>query len=182
MQSNPRTTWRLFKLDYNSRKHMSHDNCQTLAGIIADTHGLMRPEALKALQGCDLIIHAGDVGKPDVLDALRQIAPVTAIRGNVDHGAWAEALPLTAFVEVAGVRLYILHDLNDLDLALSSANFDAVISGHSHKPVVQVRDGVLLLNPGSAGPRRFSLPVSMARLRIVGGKLHPTLLELQPSP
>ena len=128
--------------------------------MISDTHGLLRPRALDALAGSDLILHAGDVGDPAILDALRRIAPVTAVRGNIDHGDWARALPETAVVE----GIYMLHNLRDLDRDPAAAGFRAVVSGHSHKPGSFQKHGVLYLNPGSAGPRRFRLPVTLARL------------------
>jgi uncharacterized protein len=149
-----------------------------LIGLIADTHGLMRPEALAALQGVSQIIHAGDVGAPEVLEALNAIAPVTAIRGNVDHGLWVQALPATRVVEVDGLLLYVLHDLGALDLDPAAAGFAAVISGHSHQPRIERRKGVLFVNPGSAGPRRFKLPVSLARLRVVAGALEAELVDI----
>ncbi len=148
----------------------------TLAGVISDTHGLLRPEAATALAGCDLIIHAGDIGKPEVLEALRSIAPVTAIRGNVDR--WAQSLPDSESVEVEGRRLYVLHDLKTLGFDPRAAGFDVVIAGHSHRPDVHERDGVLYLNPGSAGPRRFRLPVAVARLAVSATAVRPTLIEL----
>jgi putative phosphoesterase len=135
-------------------------------GIISDTHGLVRPQALAALRGCAHIVHAGDIGAREVLDALATIAPVTAIRGNNDRDAWARDLPDTATIEVHGTWLYILHDVHDLDLDPRAAGFAAVISGHSHKPAIAERDGTLFLNPGSAGPRRFTLPVAVARLHL----------------
>jgi hypothetical protein len=133
-------------------------------GVISDTHGLLRPEAVTALQGSALIIHAGDVGTPNILDELRRIAPVVAVRGNVDRGAWADRLPQSEIVEHDGVRLYVLHILDELDLDPPTAGFHAVISGHSHKPKIESKDGVLYFNPGSAGPRRFKLPISVGRL------------------
>ncbi len=135
-------------------------------GLISDTHGLMRPQALAALRGSDLIIHAGDVGKPAVLDALRKLAPVVAVRGNVDTLPWADILPETAIAEASSLQLYILHDVQALDLNPAAAGFQIVVSGHSHKPGKFERDGVLFINPGSAGPRRFQLPVSVARLNL----------------
>jgi putative phosphoesterase len=132
--------------------------------LISDTHGLLRPEAVRALEGADLIVHAGDVGKPEILDALRGIAPVVAVRGNVDRGAWAEALPLTAAVESGCAAIYVLHDLGELDLDPSAAGCNVVVSGHSHQPGSFERGGVVYVNPGSAGPRRFRLPVTVARL------------------
>jgi uncharacterized protein len=135
-----------------------------IVGLISDTHGLLRPEALLALAGSELIIHAGDVGKPEILDALRAVAPVVAVRGNVDTAAWASALPATAVAEVAGTLIYVLHDVIDLDLNPAAAGFGIVVSGHTHKTARSARDGVVYLNPGSAGPRRFKLPVTVARL------------------
>jgi putative phosphoesterase len=135
-------------------------------GVISDTHGLLRPEALRALAGADLIVHAGDVGGPEVLDGLRAVAPVVAVRGNNDRGAWATALAETEVVDAGGRSLYVLHDLNTLDLDPRAARFDAVIAGHSHQPRIDRRDGVLYLNPGSAGPRRFRLPIALAWLEV----------------
>lgn len=148
-----------------------------IVGVISDTHGLLRPEAKAALQGCDAIIHAGDIGKPEVLTELEAIAPLTAIRGNVDK--WAASLPDTEVIELEGRCLYILHDVNELDLDPRAAGFDAVISGHSHKPRIEHSEGVLYLNPGSAGPRRFKLPVAVARLIVSEGRLDPTIVELE---
>ncbi len=147
-------------------------------GVISDTHGLMRPEALAALAGVEMIVHAGDIGSPDVLEALRAIAPVVAVRGNNDTGDWAHVLPATEVVEVGRVLLYVLHDVHDLDLDPVAAGFQAVISGHSHRPAVVRRHGVLFLNPGSAGPRRFTLPVSLAHLSIQGEALEAELIDL----
>ncbi|HTQ52872.1 MAG TPA: metallophosphoesterase family protein [Bryobacteraceae bacterium] len=135
-----------------------------LVGLISDTHGLLRPEALAALAGAELIVHAGDVGKPEILDALRAIAPVVAVRGNVDLGAWAKKLPKTAVAQAGDALVYVLHDLDELDLDPAAAGFAAVVSGHSHQPRSYRRAGVLYINPGSAGPRRFRLPVTVARL------------------
>ena len=148
-------------------------------GIISDTHGLVRPQALAALRGSAHIVHAGDIGAREVLEALSAIAPVTAIRGNNDRDAWARSLPETATVEVHGTWLYILHDVHDLDLDPRAAGFAAVISGHSHKPTVAERDGTLFLNPGSAGPRRFTLPVAVARLHLSGKALRGEIVELK---
>jgi len=147
-------------------------------GVISDTHGLLRPEALEALKGSDLIIHAGDVGSPDILDALRVIAPTTAVRGNVDTVPPCSLLPATEIVEAGPFLVYVLHDLHDLDLDPSAAGFHAVISGHSHQPLNEERKSVLYLNPGSAGPRRFRLPISVAFLRVEGTHLRPEILEL----
>jgi uncharacterized protein len=135
-------------------------------GLISDTHGLMRPEALTALRHSDLIIHCGDVGDPAVLAALGKLAPVRAIRGNNDNGAWASKLPTSDLVEVAGHTIYVLHNLGELDLDRVLAGYSAVASGHSHKPAVQKRSSVLLVNPGSAGPRRFTLPVTVGRMTL----------------
>lgn len=148
-------------------------------GLISDTHGLLRPQAVAALQGSALIIHAGDVGRPEILDELRRIASVIAVRGNIDRDAWADRLPLSEIVEHEGVRLYVLHILEDLDLDAPTAGFHAVISGHTHRPKMETRDGVLYFNPGSAGPRRFELPVSVGRLSITNGKLAGELVYLQ---
>lgn len=148
-------------------------------GVISDTHGLLRPQAVEALQGSALIIHAGDVGRPEILDELRTIAPVIAVRGNVDRGDWAAHLPLSDIVEHDGVRLYVLHILEDLELDPPTAGFHAVITGHTHLPKIETKDGVLYFNPGSAGPRRFDLPVSVGRLSIADGKLVGELVYLQ---
>lgn len=148
-------------------------------GVIADTHGLLRPEALKVLRGASLIIHAGDIGRPEILESLHKIAPVVAVRGNVDTGPWAQALPLTQIVEAGHNRLYVLHDLSDLDFEPGSAGFNGVIFGHSHRPNVEMRQGVMFLNPGSAGPRRFHLPVSLALIEVQGTALRPQLIELK---
>jgi len=135
-------------------------------GIVSDTHGLMRPEVLSALQGVSLIIHAGDIGTPEVLQRLQAVAPVVAVRGNTDQGVWARNLPTTEVVEREGVSLYVLHNIAELDLDPAAADLNAVIFGHSHQPMREVQKGVLFLNPGSAGPKRFKLPVTMALLSI----------------
>ena len=147
--------------------------------MISDTHGLVRPEALAALAGVERIVHAGDIGDQAVLDTLARVAPVTAVRGNNDRGRWAAEIPETEVVEVGGVSLYLLHDLHELDLEPRAAGFAAVISGHSHQPRLEEKDGVLYLNPGSAGPRRFKLPISLARLRIARGRVNAELVTLQ---
>jgi putative phosphoesterase len=147
-------------------------------GVISDTHGLVRPEALAALAGVERIVHAGDIGAPAVLRALERIAPVTAVRGNNDRDAWAAAIPETDVVEVGGVSLYVLHDLHELELDPCAAGFAAVIAGHSHQPRQEEREGVLFFNPGSAGPRRFKLPVSVGRLTVAGGRVSGALLTL----
>jgi putative phosphoesterase len=135
-------------------------------GLISDTHGLLRKEALQALRESELIIHAGDVGKPEILEALRKLAPVVAVRGNVDTQEWAKALPVTTVAGAGAVLIYVLHDVKDLDLNPAAAGFQIVVSGHSHKPLRMEREGVLYINPGSAGPRRFQLPVTVARLNL----------------
>ena len=147
-------------------------------GVISDTHGLVRPEALRALAGAELILHAGDVGTPAVLDALARVAPVVAVRGNNDRGPWARGLAETEVVERAGRSLYMLHDLHDLALDPRGAGFDAVIAGHSHQPRIERRDGVLYVNPGSAGPRRFRLPVCVAQLTIGARRLDAKIVTL----
>lgn len=146
-------------------------------GLISDTHGLLRPEAKRALAGCDRLIHAGDIGTPDVLDELAELAPVTAIRGNVDR--WAVDLPVTEVVEIAGRCVYVLHDLKSLDLDAAAAGFAAVVSGHSHQPRIERREGVLYVNPGSAGPRRFKLPIAVALLDVGATGLDARIVELE---
>jgi len=148
-----------------------------LAGIISDTHGLLRPEALKALQGVDRILHGGDVGNAEVLEALREIAPVVAVRGNNDNGSWADDLPQWEVAELEGVFVYMIHNLQEMDIS-PSGSFQVVVSGHSHKPSVEERRGVLYVNPGSAGPRRFSLPISIALLRVTGDQASAEIVEL----
>ncbi|HET9407359.1 MAG TPA: metallophosphoesterase family protein [Candidatus Sulfotelmatobacter sp.] len=135
-----------------------------VVGVISDTHGLLRPEALAALRGSDHIIHAGDVGAPKILDELAHVAPVTAVRGNVDKGSWARRLPETDVIELAGISIYVLHEISKLDLKPEAAGFNAVIYGHSHIPKQEWQNGVLFFNPGSAGPRRFKLPISVGQL------------------
>jgi putative phosphoesterase len=147
-------------------------------GVIADTHGLLRPEAVKALKGVELIIHAGDIGHPKVLVGLERLAPVQAVRGNVDRGDWARDLPLTRVVEVGGVLLYVLHELFTLDLDPAAAGLAAVIFGHTHSPHQERKNGVLYLNPGSAGPRRFTLPVTLALLRVYNNRLVTEFIQL----
>ena len=146
-------------------------------GVISDTHGLLRPEALEALRGSGLILHAGDIGGPGIVEALAALAPVTAIRGNVDRGAWAEAYPETATLTLAGVTIHMVHALLDLDPGVRA---DVVISGHSHRPSAERRDGTLFLNPGSAGPRRFRLPVTVAVLTVREGEAEAEILGLLP--
>ena len=150
-------------------------------GLISDTHGLLRPEATAFLAGSDHIVHGGDVGDPAILDMLAAIAPVTAIRGNVDTDAWAERLPATTRVTVGGVTIYVLHDLAALDLKPHAHGIRLVVYGHSHKPSVVERDGVLFVNPGSAGPRRFKLPVSIGELAIDGERVRARLVDCAPA-
>ena len=145
---------------------------------LSDTHGLLRPEAVAALQGCAQIIHAGDIGKPQVLDGLRAIAPLEAIRGNIDTADWAQVLPERLDLRIEGLTLHVLHDLKQLDIDPLAAGVDVVIAGHSHKPKVERRDGVLYVNPGSAGPRRFSLPISLALLELNDGQAQVELISL----
>lgn len=147
-------------------------------GVIADTHGLLRPEALDALKGSAHIIHAGDVGDPSILERLAATAPLTAVRGNVDTAAWAERLPLAEAVEFGGHLFYVLHQRDHLDLDPRAGGFAAVIYGHSHKPSIDVRDGVLYLNPGSAGPRRFSLPATVAKVTVGAGSVKAVIVPL----
>ena len=146
-------------------------------GAISDTHGLLRPQALTALSGCDPIIHAGDIGSPEVLVRLCALAPVHAVRGNVDHGAWSASLPVTQRIEIDGFRIYVIHILAELNLQAAD-NVDAVIYGHSHRPKIETTDGILFFNPGSAGPRRFRLPITGGRMTAERGKLRAELVEL----
>jgi putative phosphoesterase len=150
----------------------------SILGLISDTHGLLRPEAVRALEGCELIVHAGDVGKPEILDELQAIAPVVAVRGNIDKGEWASRLPLTAVVEAKSARIYVIHDVHDLDIDPAAAGFAIVVSGHSHKASREERSGVLYLNPGSAGPRRFQLPITLARVDLGRSPWDVTFIEL----
>jgi uncharacterized protein len=151
-----------------------------LLGLVSDTHGLLRPEVLSALQGVDQILHAGDVGAPEILTALKKIAPVTAIGGNVDTQPWARALPETELIEVDGTTIYILHDLSRLDLKPEAVQIAAVIYGHSHQPKIEEKNGVLYINPGSAGPRRFNLPITVGKLEIKKGKPIAEIIHLHP--
>ena len=147
-------------------------------GVISDTHGLLRPEALARLRGSEHIIHAGDVGAPEILETLAAIAPLTAIRGNVDQAAWARTLAETEILEIGGISIYVLHDLGRLDLKPGAAGFQVVLSGHSHVPKQEMRHGVLYFNPGSAGPRRFKLPVTVGRLTVEGGNIRGEIVAL----
>ncbi len=148
-------------------------------GVISDTHGLLRPEAVEALRGSAMILHAGDVGDPDILEKLRELAPLQAVRGNVDRQKWARALPTAQVVEAGGISLYMLHILEDLDLKPEAAGFRVVVYGHSHQPKMEEKNGVLYFNPGSAGPRRFKLPVSVGKLFIEDGRVRGEIIELK---
>jgi uncharacterized protein len=147
-------------------------------GIISDTHGLLRPEAAVFLEGCDRIVHAGDIGTAEVLARLSSIAPVTAVRGNNDTGAWAEVIPETELFDFSGIHVYAIHDLSLLDIDTSAAGIQLVVSGHSHKPLIERRDGIVFVNPGSAGPRRFKLPISVAEILVEGGAISSRIVEL----
>ena len=150
----------------------------TTLGVISDTHGLLRSEAVDALRGVSRILHAGDIGAPEILEQLQALAPVTAVRGNVDGGALARKLPLSEVIEVDGISIYMLHILEKLDLKPEAAGFSAVIYGHSHVPKIEEKNGVLYFNPGSAGPRRFKLPVTVGKLTVDGEKVHAEIIEL----
>jgi putative phosphoesterase len=139
-----------------------------MIGLISDTHGLLRPEAIRALAGVERIIHAGDIGDAEILEELQAIAPVDAVRGNNDKGPWAAKIPLSLTLEIRGTRIHVLHDVKELDC--DTASFDVVVSGHSHKPTIEERNGVCFINPGSAGPRRFSLPVTVGYLDVKRGR------------
>jgi uncharacterized protein len=151
---------------------------ESTVGLISDTHGLLRPEALTTLAGADYIIHAGDIGDANILKRLSAIAPVTAVRGNNDKGAWASRIPETEVLQIGVVMIYVIHDVTALDLDPAAAGFHAVIAGHSHHPGIELREGVLFINPGSAGPRRFKLPVSVGWLTVSGTSIEPRLVEL----
>src|SRR2546423_8083368 len=157
-----------------SKKH----GIERLIGVISDTHGLVRPEGVDALWGGEMILHAGDVGNLQVLVVLKEIAPVVAVRGNNDKGEWADMLPHWEAVAVGSVSVYMLHDLKEIEISPSGAGFQVVVSGHSHQPSVEQRKGVLYVNPGSAGPRRFNLPVSVALLKVAGEAVNAQIVEL----
>ena len=147
-------------------------------GLVSDTHGLVRPEAIAALKGSDLIIHAGDIGSPQVLEQLRQLAPTHAVRGNIDTEPWALAIPESEIVRAGGHRLFVLHDISQLSIDPVHEGYGAVVFGHSHRPSAEIRDGVLFVNPGSAGPRRFRLPVTLARIEVSTGEMRPEFITL----
>jgi len=151
-------------------------------GLISDTHGLLRPEAIAFLRGSDFIVHAGDIGDPAVLEELAALAPVTAVRGNNDTEAWAKRIRPTETLEVENVSIYVLHNLAELNIDPVAARHRVVVSGHSHRPMIEERDGVLYVNPGSAGRRRFKLPIAVAELRIAGGSVKAKIVELAVSP
>jgi uncharacterized protein len=161
----------------NVRDHMRGGDL--LVGVISDTHGLLRPQAIAALAGADLIIHAGDVGKPEVIERLGGLAPTFVVRGNIDTDKWAARLPLTERVAAGALRFFVLHEIAQLDFDPGAAGFAAVVFGHSHRPSIEMRGEVLFLNPGSAGPRRFKLPVTVARVRVSGRQLRPEIVDLQ---
>jgi len=150
-----------------------------IIGVISDTHGLIRPEALEALKGVELIIHGGDIGKVEVLESLSSIAPVCAIRGNNDHGVWAKKLPDILKIQINGVKFYVIHNVNELAIDPGAAGIHSVVSGHSHKPSVARRGDVLFINPGSAGPRRFKLPIAVSKLSVLAGTLEAEIIELK---
>lgn len=164
---------------HSSPKRAGLKKDEQLVGVISDTHGLIRPEALKALEGVSLIIHAGDVGTQSVLHRLENTAPVVAVRGNTDRDGWAWKLPFTEAVEIGGIFLYVLHNLDRLDLDPAASGFSAVIYGHTHRPAIEKSGKILFINPGSAGPKRFDLPVSVALLRIKNNSLKAELLKLE---
>ena len=149
-------------------------------GIISDTHGLLRPEAIEHLVGTDYIIHAGDIGAQEVIEGLQRIAPTTAIRGNIDAGEWAKDYPDTELVVLGGRAFYVLHNLNELKLDPAASGFDVVVSGHSHRPKIERKNGILYVNPGSAGPRRFKLPIAVATLTLSARTILPRILEIAP--
>jgi len=147
-------------------------------GLISDTHGLLRPEALAALADSDLLIHAGDIGKPEVVAALKKIAPLVAIKGNNDTDSWAHRLPETKKITLGALKLYVIHNVKELSFDPAGRGFRVVISGHSHKPVIQTKDNVLFVNPGSAGPRRFKLPICVGKLLVQGETVDAEIIEL----
>ena len=160
------------------RRQTEKNDDRHVIGLISDTHGLIRPEALEVLQGVDLIIHAGDIGKREVIDALQDIAPVLAIKGNNDIGGWAHRFPETKLTKLGNTRLFVIHNVNELACDPVARRYQVVVSGHSHKPSVSTRDGVLFVNPGSAGPRRFKLPIAVAKLFIEDNQVNAAIIEL----
>jgi len=158
--------------------NLTSTNTRQVIGLISDTHGLLRPQAIAALAGVDLIIHAGDIGNPAVLDELKKIAPVAAIKGNNDTGDWAARLPDSRSVRVGQHRLYVIHNVHELEFDPAARKFRVVISGHSHKPIVAEKDGVLFVNPGSPGPRRFKLPVAVGKIFVDGPNVRAEIIEL----
>ncbi len=148
-------------------------------GLISDTHGLLRPEAKALLHGCDYIVHCGDIGAPEILDELAALAPLTAVRGNNDIGAWADRLPETQILEVGALCLYVIHDLAQIDIEPVAAGVQVVVSGHSHQPSVEERSGVLFVNPGSSGPRRFRLPIAAGELNVSGSSVSARIVEFE---
>jgi uncharacterized protein len=159
-------------------RNLMKPHSPVVIGVISDTHGRLRPEALEALRGSQRIIHAGDIGSPEILETLSAMAPITAVRGNIDKDSWARKLPEIDVLEIAGISIYVLHDLAKLDLDPKAAGFNVVISGHSHISKRETREGVLYFNPGSAGPRRFKLPVTIGKLIVNGGSVHAEIVEL----
>jgi len=157
---------------------MTNRGQKKMIGLISDTHGLVRPEVLPVFAGAALIIHAGDIGTSEVLKELKSIAPVIAVRGNNDKDAWASAIPETKVIQVGKVSIYVLHDLKEIDVSPGAAGYQVVVSGHSHRPLIDKREGVLYVNPGSAGPRRFKLPITVARLTIEGPKVEGEVVNL----
>jgi uncharacterized protein len=153
-----------------------HKESTTVVGVVSDTHGLLRPEVLPVFKGVDLILHAGDIGDPKVLENLRAVAPVFAVRGNNDREEWAKGIPETRIVPVGDIRVYMIHDVKEMETAPSHCQ--AVVAGHSHRPSIEKREGILYLNPGSAGPRRFKLPICVARLTVRGSAVTAKLIEL----
>ncbi len=148
-------------------------------GLISDTHGLLRPSALEFLRGCDHIVHGGDIGGPEILDALAALAPVTVVRGNNDRDPWADRIRATEYLQIGSVSIYVVHDIGDIDIDPAAAGVQVVVSGHSHNPSIERRDGVTYVNPGSAGPRRFKLPIALAELVLEGGSIEARIVELQ---
>ncbi|MDC0033924.1 metallophosphatase family protein [Alphaproteobacteria bacterium] len=159
---------------------MHKNSVTTTIGVISDTHGLLRPQAKLQLTNVDYIIHAGDIGSPDIIPSLAKIAPVTAIKGNIDQATWAVPYADEETLELAGQNIFILHNRNQLSIVPKAAGFNIIISGHSHKPNIETIDDVLYLNPGSAGPRRFTLPITLAILQIIGGSIYPQIHKLVP--